>query len=278
MSNERSIDHIVVAVADLDRAAARYEGLGFRLTPRARHPDSMGTSNRLAQLRGMNFIELLEVDRPDRLDDHAFAASPKRFSFGAHNRAFLRAREGMSMLVLATTDARGDLARFQAAGIDTYAPFDFERKATLPDGSQVTVAFSLVFATHPLLPGMAFFVCENRFPQYFWKPEFQTHANGAQSIAAVYIQAEAPDALVPFLTALTAGQAERIDGGQRISCGAQELIVITPQRMRETVPAGAAAAGDGPAFAGVAMTSNSVSPHVVPASDACGLFLEWRAA
>ena len=41
--------------------AAAYEALGFRLTPRARHPDNMGTSNRLAQFPARNFIELLEL-------------------------------------------------------------------------------------------------------------------------------------------------------------------------------------------------------------------------
>lgn len=46
---------------DLDAAAASYEDLGFTLTPRAFHPDNMGTSNRLAQFKDETFIELLEV-------------------------------------------------------------------------------------------------------------------------------------------------------------------------------------------------------------------------
>jgi hypothetical protein len=41
----REIDHVVVAVKDLNRAAAVYQELGFRLTPRATHDDRMGTSN-----------------------------------------------------------------------------------------------------------------------------------------------------------------------------------------------------------------------------------------
>src|SRR5262245_4007281 len=225
MNWARSIDHIVVAVDDLDRAAACYEGLGFTLTPRAAHPDNMGTANRLAQFRDGNFIELLAVDRPDRLEGHDFAATPRRFSFGAHNKDFLRVRNGMSMLALASPDSRADLAQFDAAGIDTYAPFDFERRAVLPDGTRATVAFRLGFATSPLMRGMAFFVCENRCPQYFWKPEFQAHENGAQSLDAVYIEANEPEAHVSFLTRLTGGTARPVDGGQRISCGAQEVLV-----------------------------------------------------
>jgi hypothetical protein len=283
----RSIDHAVVAVADLDRAAAGYERLGFTLTPRAAHPDAMGTSNRLAQFAGRNFIELLEVDRPNRLDDHQFSARPARFSFGVHNRAFLRShdglrshqglqsREGMSMLALASPDARADLARLAAAGITTYAPFDFERRATLPDGSHVTVAFTLGFVTHPLLPEIAFFFCENRFPEHFWKPQFQVHANDAQAIAAVYMEAEHPEALLPFLTALTGGEAQATDGGQRIACGAQDLLVLTPGRLRQVAPMPPASV---PRFAGLALSARSVRPHVVPSEQANGIFLEWRTA
>ena len=123
---------------------------------------------------------------------------------------------------------------------------------------------------------MAFFVCENRFPQYFWKPEFQTHNNAAQAIAAVYIAADDPDAHVEFLSHLTGGGAERIDGGQRISCGAQELLLLTPTRIRALAPECQLEPGAAPLFVGIAINSSAVEPHVVPAADACGIFIEWR--
>ena len=137
----QAIDHIVIAVRDLDRIAARYEALGFTLTPRAQH--AWGTANRLVQFRGRNFIELLEIDRPELIPD----PDPPQFGFGAFNRDFLARREGFSMLVLQGTDSRADVARFEAAGLDSYAPFDFERQATLPDGAVVRVAFSIALRT-----------------------------------------------------------------------------------------------------------------------------------
>ena len=42
MGSGRSIDHVVVAVRDLDRAAHSYEALGFTLTPRAMHDELPG--------------------------------------------------------------------------------------------------------------------------------------------------------------------------------------------------------------------------------------------
>jgi len=276
MPLERSIDHIVFAVRDLSLATMSFDGLGFTLTPRAHHPDRMGTSNQLIQFAGMNYIELLEVDRPDGIDDHEFDTVPPEFSFGGHNRTFLQDRTGMSLLVLKSDNARADLAQFDALGLTTYAPFDFQRQAVLSDGSLVTVAFTLGFVTCADLPGLAFSVCQHHTPEHFWKPYFQAHSNGAHSIAAIYMVAQDPVKHVEFLTKLTGGRATEIDGGQRISCGDQELLVLTPERV------GAIAYGllldpiMTPRFAGLALTASE--PELVPvqAKDNCNAFIVWR--
>ncbi len=274
----RGIDHVVVAVGDLDGAAARYESLGFTLTPRASHPDTMGTANRLAQFAERNFIELLEVDRPDGLDDHDFAAAPPWFSFGAHNRRFVGGHEGISMLVLATDDARGDLARFEAAGLNTYAPFEFERRAVQPDGSEARVAFSLGFVTSPEMPAIAFFVCENKFPENFWKPAFQSHRNGARSIAAVYLAAESPRTHRDFLTALIGTAPQPIAGGLLWACGHEELLVMAPSALAEIAPTASIDRAAGPQFVGLAIATADPAPEAVAADDACGVFIAWRPA
>ena len=54
----RGIDHVGIATRDLDSLAAKWERLGFTLTPRAYHQDHMGTSNRLVQFEGGNFIDV----------------------------------------------------------------------------------------------------------------------------------------------------------------------------------------------------------------------------
>ena len=276
MSNNRSIDHVVIAVHDLDEAATRYEALGFTLTPRAYHSSNMGTSNRLIQFAGRNYIELLEVDRPDGIDDHAFAARPPQFSFGTHNRSFLKRRSAMSMMVLPSTDAVRDLGQFAALSLDTYAPFHFERQAQLPDGSQVTVAFTLGFVTSADMPEMAFFVCQHHSPQYFWKPDYQSHENGAQSISAIYISAQDPDRHVEFLTKLTGGTPEETDGGKRISGEGQEVLVLTPRRLRELVPDAGFGGGTETTFAGIAVTSPMQEPKFVRPDSTCEFFVEWR--
>ena len=64
----RDIDHVVVMTRDLESARAGWEQLGFTTTPRAVHP--FGTANSLIQLQG-NFIELLEIDDPERVPEMA---------------------------------------------------------------------------------------------------------------------------------------------------------------------------------------------------------------
>jgi len=274
MDSGRPIDHVVIAVRDLADAAARFEALGFTVTPHASHPDHMGTSNRLVQFGNHSFIELVHADRPHSVDTHDFSSTPRRFSFGAHIKAFSEKRDGMAALVLASADAHGDAQRFAAAGIDTYAPLDFERHATLPDGSRSTVAFSLAFATSPAMPDIAFYVCQNRFPENFWKPAFQSHANGAAGISAVTMVDHDPARHTDFLTRLTGAAPSPVDGGLCVPCGVkQSLFVVTPDHFEDRRPN---ASRTLPYFAGVTIERPGDAHAATSADVACGIFLDWQ--
>ena len=209
----RGIDHLVLCVHDLDATRRTYETLGFTTTPVAHHP--WGTANSLVQLQGC-FLELLSVAEPDKIETPGAGA----FSFGAFNRDFLTRREGFSMLVFQSEDARRDHAEFAEKGLPEYAPFDFSRQAKLPDGSEATVAFSLAFAINPDMPEAAFFVCQQHAPQYFWKPDYQRHANGARSVAEVLMRAEKPADHAAFFEALQGPGSVHVKG--------ESLLVTTP--------------------------------------------------
>lgn len=270
----RPIDHVVVMVADLDRAAAAYRGLGFTLTPRAQHP--FGTANHLAQLPGGNFIELLAIDRPELLRDPAPDTDPPRFSFASFNRDFLAAGDGMSMLVLQGDDSRGDVARFKAAGLDTYAPLDFERDAGQPDGSVAKVAFSLAFATDRAMPRAAFFTCHGHFPENFWQPEYQCQANGAAEIVEAVMVADRPADCGAFLSGFSGGRASAIDGGIAVACGRHRVSVLAPAAVAARFPGATVTTAAGPRFAAIAIAGPTLTPGVTAAEAACGLAIEWR--
>src|SRR5262245_40992573 len=276
MASGRAFDHVVLAVRDLADTAARYEALGFTLTPRAAHEDRMGTSNRLAQFQERNFIELLEVDRPEQLARHDFAAEPPFFSFGDHNRRAVARNYGISLLVFSGNDARADIALFKCAGVPTYQPFDFERRGRLPDGTEVTLAFSLAFAQSPEMPDVAFFVCENRAQNAFWKPAFQSHANGAMGIAAVYLASPAPERDAGFVSKMFGGETGPMPGGGfRVACGpAQEVRVLRPQDLSERDSSLKGAIGSAPRLLGIALRTRG-RRGFTPAAEAGGMFIEW---
>lgn len=192
----RGIDHLVLAARDLAAVAAFYERLGFTLTPQAQHP--FGTGNRLVQLQG-GFLELLSVTEPDWIA----GPGPGQFSFGAYNRDYLAAREGMSMIALQSADWQQDRTDFEAAGLALPAPFAFSRMAKQPDGSEIEMGFDLTFAPDTTERDAMFFTCCHRHrPDQFYKPAFQAHANGARRIARVTYESPNPAATQRRLAAL----------------------------------------------------------------------------
>jgi hypothetical protein len=190
------IDHIIHAVRDLDAAGALYRGLGFTVGARNRH--DWGTHNLIVQFPTA-FVELLEIGEPAKIPPHA----GRFFSFGAFNRDYIAAREGLSMLIGKSSDARADAASFEAAGISGFDVFDFAREGKRPDGSPVKVAFSLAFARDPSSPNAGFFVCQHHYPENFWNPDFQRHPNGATGMAAIVMVADNPTDHHIFLKAFT---------------------------------------------------------------------------
>ncbi|GGB62014.1 hypothetical protein GCM10011316_37500 [Roseibium aquae] len=196
----RGLDHVVVAVRDLAAAAEAWSDLGFVVTPQNDH--AWGTSNRLVQVDGF-FVELLGI-RDEALIQEPVANS---FSFGAFNRDFLQSGEGGSMLVLESKDPAADRASFETLGLRVHEPFSFERVANLADGSTAKVGFDLTFLSDEAAPTLGFFTCFNRYPENFWKPEFQVHGNGAREILGITLVAPDPSDLHEFLGGFT-GQRE----------------------------------------------------------------------
>ncbi len=202
----RGIDHLVLCVRDLDAASSVYEKLGFTLTPRASH--DWGTDNRLVQMGGC-FLEIIEVAHPEKM----LPPAPRQFRFGSFIETYLQQREGFGMLVFESHDAAANRDEFAAKGLSDFDRFDFERQAKLPDGSAVTVGFSLAFVSRPEAPDAAFFVCQQHAPQYFWKPDYQRHANGAAMVGEVVMVANDPARLRPLFAGLQQPESVSLEDG-----------------------------------------------------------------
>jgi Glyoxalase-like domain len=177
---------------------------GFTVGARNRHP--WGTHNHIVQLPGF-FIELLTLAEPDKLGSDGFSGL-----FAKYNDDFAKRGEGLSMLLLESKDPRTDEAAFRAAGIAASEGMHFERVAKRPDGSAVKVGFSLAFAEDKAAPDIHFATFQQHYPENFWNPAFQNHANGVENIAGVVAVAEQPSRHREFLLAFVGAQSSRDTG------------------------------------------------------------------
>lgn len=266
----RGLDHVVVPVRDLEAAGAQWQALGFTVTPTNYH--DWGTANRLIQLDGF-FIELLTLADPARIIE----PTQTGFSFGAFNRDFQARQEGISMLVADSKGAAADRADYEAAGLKLFEPFGFERVANLPDGKTAQVAFDLTFAQDPAGPELGYFACHSKFPENFWKPAFQAHANGASGISAIYMVSEEPAAHRAFLSGFIGQEQVEIAPDALVVPTARGAIrVLSDAAYRDALGAQAAdgLTADRPCFAALEVTCKGLSTRrVVPARDLHGMTL-----
>ncbi|GIV80179.1 MAG: hypothetical protein KatS3mg050_4573 [Litorilinea sp.] len=116
-------DHAVIAVADLEAAAAQYRRLGLSVYPGGRHT-GLGSHNAIVRF-GLDYLELIGVYSRDEV----LAAGPRRATLVE----FLDAHGGgMLGYCLATDDIDGLAAHFRATGLAADGPLTMERAR--PDG------------------------------------------------------------------------------------------------------------------------------------------------
>ncbi len=211
------LDHVALAVLDLDAAAATWEALGFQITPLARHADGAGvptgTGNRCAML-GQGYVELLAV-----ID----AAKPSRTLQG-----FIARYEGAHILSLAMDDAMAAQARLARAGLEvavaeTSRPTDgglarFER-LPFPDA----------------VPRLQ--LIRHLTPDLVWRASEMVHPNHAVALEAVVLVAEEPAVLAALLSRV-AGRPVTPDpvGGYALGLPAGKVRILPPDALDAVFP------------------------------------------
>ena len=216
------IDHLVIAVGDLERGRETFTRLGFQVAPTATHP--FGTANAVIQL-GNAYLELLGIADPERITD----TTETMFSFAAFNRDFLADREGVSMLVRKSDDADADRRQFADRGLQVFEPFEFERMARGPDGLERKVGFSLAFTADTRLKRAGFATCHHHHPENFWREAYQSHPNGAEAIATAIMVAPNPADFHEFMTLFTGQHAiESTSLGIKLDLGDGSLDILSP--------------------------------------------------
>lgn len=156
------IDHVVIAVADPDAAAAGLEGaLGLAFTGGGRHA-AAGTFNRLAFL-GDAYIELIGVF------DRSLVLDSAQFPVGRAALSLLDAGlEGLATWALAVDDCAATVARLRRRDLGSPIGDPVPGSRTRPDGETVRWVTAFPPALSPASPP---FLIEHEPVGAEWGPE-----------------------------------------------------------------------------------------------------------
>lgn len=202
------LDHVVVVVRDLDRAALQWQRLGFTVSPRGVHSAHMGTANHTLML-GEDYLELMGVLTPTERN--------------APTRAQLEKREGIERAAFTTLDAAAGVAALRARGLaGAIGPTDFSRPVDLADGSKTEAKFATFqWPVEEKPGGLRIFACQHFTRAAVWLPELQSHANSAHRIDHVEMLSTDPQAAAMHMARLIDMPIEQDDDGAlRIETGA----------------------------------------------------------
>ena len=179
LKNVIGIDHAVVMVKDLDKAAENWKRLGFIVSPRGTHSPHMGSGNYTIML-DPDYMELLGVLTPT---EH-----------NAPARAFLEKRgEGIERVAFTAVDSIAGAEEIRARGYPPVGPTDFERPVTMPDGTLSAAKFrTFQWPTAEAPGGVRIFACQHKTRETVWIPELMKHANGAKRLLQVLIVSPEP--------------------------------------------------------------------------------------
>jgi catechol 2,3-dioxygenase-like lactoylglutathione lyase family enzyme len=221
LKNVIGIDHAVVVVRDLDRAAETWRRLGFTVSPRGTHSAKMGSGNYTIML-DPDYIELLGV----------LVAT----EHNAPTRAFLdRSGEGIERIAFTALDSAAGAEEIRARGYEPLGPTDFERPVLMPDGSQSAARFRIFQWPLSEAPGgLRIFACQHRTRETAWIPELMKHANGAKRLEQALVVSLEPARDAAHLARLIDGDVKaEPDGAAAVPSGSDraEFIFLTKDQL-----------------------------------------------
>jgi hypothetical protein len=225
LKNVIGIDHAVVMVRDLDKAAENWKRLGFTVSPRGTHSAHMGSGNYTIML-DPDYIELLGVLSPT---EH-----------NAPARAFLQKREGIERVAFTAVDSAAGAEEIRARGYAPIGPTDFERPVTMPDGSLSSAKFrTFQWPVAEAPGGMRIFACQHKTRETVWIPELMKHANGAKRLKQVLLVAPEPAKEAAHLSRMIDRDARtEADGATAVPSGPgrADFVFLMRDRLAKRYP------------------------------------------
>jgi hypothetical protein len=226
LKNVIGIDHAVVVVRDLDKAAENWKRLGFTVSPRGTHSAKMGSGNYTIML-DPDYMELLGVLLET---DHNIPT-----------RTFLARRgEGIERVAFTAVDSAAGAEEIRAHGFEPVGPIDFERPVTMPDGSLSAARFRVFQWPIAEAPGgLRIFACQHKTRETVWIPELMKHANGAKRLRQALVVSPEPAKDAAHLACMIDREVRtESDGAVGVTSGSDraDFVFLTKDQLSRRYP------------------------------------------
>jgi hypothetical protein len=223
--NPRPLDHLVLPVEDLETTRARHAALGFTVAADARHP--FGTENACVFFADGSYLEPLAVASREECEQAARDGNVFVARDQAHR--FRLGDTGFSAVVVGSSDADADHARFTELGMSAGDLLGFSRPMKFPDGSEQTASFKLAFAADLRAPDFFGFAVERINVPAADRSALTAHANGATGISEVILSEPNPSDFQYFLQELCDNrEVDANSFGMTIELDGASVTVLNP--------------------------------------------------
>lgn len=248
-NDEVFLDHVGYFVADLEKAGAQLERLGFQVsrTNVQTNVDGggqlipSGTSNRLVRLR-RGYLEVLAATHPTPL-----AAQLERA---------LARYAGIHLVALSHDDIPAQRGRLTAQGFAMQEVVHLRRRdVTLPDAPEV--AWSVLRPQPGVMPEGRIQFTKSHNPEHVWKPELTRHRNQADALTDLLLcVSDGQEAATRFSRYVGREAMNARDGVTILPLERGRLIIVQPEKAAAMLPG--FVCPDPPYFAGQALRSSDI--------------------
>jgi len=240
VGRDKGVDHVGIAVRDLDSRAELYRSrLGFTIGDKGKHPG--GTANAIIYFKNKTYLEIVTF-----LDREQAAKSPSGLV------PFLDKHEGALFLGISVASIEQAAAYLRSRNFEMGGPVGGSRT---PEGVQEKVpeGWKFIWFLKPFDPGESIFLLEYEPHEEFWKkleekypqlkpdPAKSVHANGALRLHAVWTSVKNLDDATKDYEAIGLPRGAKMElsaigaRAQEIQTGDGAILLFTPD-----VPGGAA--------------------------------------
>ncbi|HYC44630.1 MAG TPA: VOC family protein [Burkholderiales bacterium] len=229
------LDHIGVAIKDLERGRAAYERLGFTLAPRSIHRGSptpgapvipFGSGNHCAMFR-KGYLEIVGLTDP---------------TIYSNIKAMVEKYEGAHIVAFGVGSADAAYAELKARGVPIEPARALERDAVY--GSQATekrrAAFRNMYFDPAAYPESRLLFIEHLTRDVLWQPHLLDHPNGVIALRDVFLcTADAAAAAEKYAALFDVNTSRAAEGEWRLHINHGYVWIVTPEAWARRAPGAA---------------------------------------